>query len=82
MAVDTGTDALDGLRDAVDERRTNFVARVGARTRARERERLEIIVDTSALHFFDPDTGLGIYRDRAAAAPARLERGGALTGSA
>jgi hypothetical protein len=30
------------------------------RTQAREREPIELVVDTTRLHFFDPETGLGI----------------------
>jgi hypothetical protein len=29
-----------------------------------EGEPVEVAVDTSALHFFDPDTGLGIYEQQ------------------
>lgn len=38
-----------------------FVGRFGARARVTEGEPVDVAVDTSALHFFDPETGLGIY---------------------
>ncbi len=38
-----------------------FVARLERGTRAREGERADLVVDTTRLHFFDPETGLGIY---------------------
>ena len=38
-----------------------FVARLDRLTQAREQEGLELEVDVTRLHFFDPDTGLGIY---------------------
>jgi multiple sugar transport system ATP-binding protein len=38
-----------------------MVGRFGARSRVREGKPVEVAVDTRALHFFDPDTGLGIY---------------------
>jgi multiple sugar transport system ATP-binding protein len=37
-----------------------FVARLERQTQARERQPLELEVDVSRLHFFDPETGLGI----------------------
>ncbi len=43
------------------EPETTMVARFGARSRVREGETAEIAVDTRALHFFDPETSLGIY---------------------
>jgi multiple sugar transport system ATP-binding protein len=39
----------------------SFVARLDRETRARERQPLEVEVDVTRLHFFDPDTGLSIY---------------------
>ncbi|HWB23234.1 MAG TPA: sn-glycerol-3-phosphate ABC transporter ATP-binding protein UgpC [Gaiellaceae bacterium] len=38
-----------------------IVGRFGARAIAKEGENVEAAVDTRSLHFFDPETGLGIY---------------------
>jgi multiple sugar transport system ATP-binding protein len=54
----------EDVAGAVHERMRHgipFIARLERRTRAREGERLTLAVDTSRLHFFDPETGLGIY---------------------
>jgi len=48
----------------VDGRHTEdalFVGRFGARAQVNEGEPVEVSVDTSSMHFFDPETGLGIY---------------------
>ena len=42
---------------------TTIVGRFGSRTRVREGELAEVAVDTRALHFFELETGLGIYHD-------------------
>jgi multiple sugar transport system ATP-binding protein len=39
---------------------TTMVGRFGARSAVQQGQRVEVAVDTSALHFFDPETGLGI----------------------
>jgi multiple sugar transport system ATP-binding protein len=44
-----------------------FVARLDRMTQAREQQKLEVEVDVSRLHFFDPDTGLRV--DGASGAP-------------
>jgi multiple sugar transport system ATP-binding protein len=41
--------------------RTTMVGRFGARSRVREGETAEVAVDTRVLHFFDPESGAGIY---------------------
>jgi multiple sugar transport system ATP-binding protein len=61
LAVDTGTEMLQKLEEVASEHKTPFVARMHARSRAREGERVELFVDTRELHFFDPETGAGIY---------------------
>jgi multiple sugar transport system ATP-binding protein len=38
-----------------------LIGRFNSRSRVRNGERVEIAVDTEGLHFFDPETGLGIY---------------------
>ena len=38
-----------------------IVGRFGAHARVTEGENVEAAVDTRSLHFFDPETGLGIY---------------------
>jgi multiple sugar transport system ATP-binding protein len=43
-----------------------IVGRFGARSRVKEGETTEAAVDTRALHFFDPDTGLGVYDGKGA----------------
>jgi multiple sugar transport system ATP-binding protein len=62
LAADTGTEMVQRLEEEASERKTPFVARMHARSRAREGERVEIAVDTRELHFFDLETGAGIYR--------------------
>jgi multiple sugar transport system ATP-binding protein len=61
LAVDTGTEMLQKLEEEAAEHKTPFVARMHARSRAREGERVEVFVDTRELHFFDPESGAGIY---------------------
>jgi multiple sugar transport system ATP-binding protein len=61
-------DVRELARDAGDETnleaagaRSTLVGRFGARSRLREGQNARVAVDTRALHFFDPDSGLGIY---------------------
>jgi multiple sugar transport system ATP-binding protein len=58
LAKDAGTEDLAELGD---DSGATMVGRFGARSRVRPGDPVEVAVDTRALHFFDPDTGLGIY---------------------
>ncbi|MBA2296578.1 MAG: TOBE domain-containing protein, partial [Actinobacteria bacterium] len=55
LARDAGSEAPKGEQEAT------LVGRFGARTTVRDGESVEVAVDTRALHFFEPETGLGIY---------------------
>ena len=54
LARDAGAAELETGKH---EGRSTFVARLSPRTEARERADVELAVDTSRMHFFDPDTG-------------------------
>jgi multiple sugar transport system ATP-binding protein len=63
-------DVRELAQDIGDERavaeakeHTTMVGRFGARSKVKEGETADVAVDTRALHFFDPETGLGIYSD-------------------
>jgi multiple sugar transport system ATP-binding protein len=62
-------DVRELAQDVGDERRatgeaeehTTMVGRFDAHSKVQEGETAEVAVDTRSLHFFDPETGLGIY---------------------
>jgi len=57
LADDVGDDPDSGLKS----NGALVVGRFGARAKVEEGKEVEVAVDTSSLHFFDPETGLGIY---------------------
>ena len=61
LAEDVGDDrAVQQIEEQAAPGAT-LVGRFGARSRVKADDVIEIAVDTRALHFFDVDTGLGIY---------------------
>jgi multiple sugar transport system ATP-binding protein len=69
VAAAVGAEAIEATREQAKEKGSLFVARVGRDSRAREGEPVELLVTTNRLHFFDPETGNGIYGDAAGASP-------------
>ena len=61
LAEDVGEVATTRARRFRRSDETVMVGRFGARSTIRENERVQAAVDTRALHFFDLETGLGIY---------------------
>ena len=61
LAEDAGTTAED--LQGGDKNRAVVIGRFDADSKVQEGQDAEIAVDTRALHFFDPDTGLAIYDD-------------------
>jgi multiple sugar transport system ATP-binding protein len=65
VAAAIGEDAIEATEQQATGKGSLFVARLDRHTRAQEGERIELVVDTDRLHFFDPATGEGIYENEA-----------------
>jgi multiple sugar transport system ATP-binding protein len=61
--------AEDAGSSAPAESNATLVGRLSPRSRVREGQPIELAVETSELHFFNPRTGLGIYADNGKGAP-------------
>jgi multiple sugar transport system ATP-binding protein len=58
------TDAVAVQDAAKEQAHTTMVGRFGARSRVQQGETADVVVDTRSLHFFDPESGLGIYEGK------------------
>jgi multiple sugar transport system ATP-binding protein len=58
LAVDMGDD--DTIQAGLDANSSDFIARLDPRTRAGEGQAIELYLETTRLHFFDPDSGQAI----------------------
>jgi multiple sugar transport system ATP-binding protein len=65
LAHDVGQEAVAAAEQEARSGESTFLARLNPRTTATEGEPIEIVVDVNRLHFFDPETGLGVYGDAA-----------------
>ena len=61
---------------AEGENETVMVGRFGPRSRIKNGETIDVAVETGALHFFDLETGLGIYSQDEQAKPTTVQRRG------
>jgi multiple sugar transport system ATP-binding protein len=56
-----GDEALQAVEEQTHHHGSPFIARVARGTHAREGKKASLSVDTGRLHFFDLETGAGIY---------------------
>jgi multiple sugar transport system ATP-binding protein len=61
LAKDVGDERVVAQLEEGGAPTAGFVGRFGARSRVKIGDEIEVAVDSRALHFFDPATGLGIY---------------------
>jgi multiple sugar transport system ATP-binding protein len=61
LAGDVGQEALEAAEKSAIAGESEFLARLNPRTHATMGEPIELVVDVNRLHFFDPQTGGGIY---------------------
>jgi multiple sugar transport system ATP-binding protein len=61
LAGDVGQEALEAVERGARAGESMFLARLSPRTAVRKGEPIEMVVDVHRLHFFDPESGLGIY---------------------
>ena len=61
LAHDVGQEALEAVELGARSGQSKFVARLNPRTTAAQGQPIELVVDARRLHFFDPDSGIGVY---------------------
>jgi multiple sugar transport system ATP-binding protein len=61
LAHDVGTEAREAVEERAAAGESTFIARLNPRTGARVGSQVELVVDVHRMHFFDPESGLGIY---------------------
>jgi multiple sugar transport system ATP-binding protein len=61
LAQDIGVERAGAGVIQGSENHATMVGRFSPRSPVREGEDAQVAVETSSLHFFDPETGLGIY---------------------
>jgi multiple sugar transport system ATP-binding protein len=61
LAGDVGQEALEAAERSAIAGESEFLARLNPRTKATMGEPIDLVVDVNRLHFFDPQTGQGIY---------------------
>jgi multiple sugar transport system ATP-binding protein len=61
LVQDAGVEDIPTAQRAAEGGTATVLARLNPRTHAKIGERIDLLVDTHRLHFFDPTGGLGIY---------------------
>jgi multiple sugar transport system ATP-binding protein len=61
LAHDVGAEAVEAVERGAMAGESEFLARLSPRTNVQQGQPLEVVVDVHRLHFFDPESGQGIY---------------------
>jgi multiple sugar transport system ATP-binding protein len=61
LAADVGADQVVRLEEQAKAGRNEFVAQLDPKTTIKRGDDVDLVVDSTQLHFFDPETGSGIY---------------------
>ena len=61
LAADVGADQVDKFEQQAKAGRNEFVAQLDPKTRIKRGDDVELLIDATQLHFFDPNGGKGIY---------------------
>ena len=69
LARDVGQESAVRAAEAEGADETTMVGRFGPRSRIKNGDVVDVAVETGALHFFDLETGLGIYSQDGQAKP-------------
>jgi multiple sugar transport system ATP-binding protein len=64
VAAAMGAEVMEATEEQAKRRGSPFVARLGRGARAREGERIDLLVRAENVHFFDPETGRGIHDEK------------------
>ncbi|MDQ4142236.1 MAG: sn-glycerol-3-phosphate ABC transporter ATP-binding protein UgpC [Actinomycetota bacterium] len=62
LAADVGGEAAEQLEKRAKEGRNEFVAQVDPKSKVRQGDTTDLVVDISQLHFFDPETAQSIFQ--------------------
>jgi multiple sugar transport system ATP-binding protein len=62
LAEDTGAGEAERLEERAAEGHNEFVAQLDPKTKIQSGTDVELVVDTTRLHFFDTETSQGIYK--------------------
>ena len=61
LAHDVGAEVAEAVERGAQRGEWIFLARLNPRTEAQQGKPVELVIDTQRLHFFDPQTGTGVY---------------------
>jgi multiple sugar transport system ATP-binding protein len=61
LAADVGAEDARTLEQRAQQGENEFVAQLDPKSKIKEGEAAELVIDTSRLHFFDPETSRAIY---------------------